>query len=141
MEEKDFSHLTDLTYCWQPIFFVVSLRADAVGKVCSCKGTAVTKTNIFHLSFCKILPYSRRRGLFLTFTTHDIRPWSSRISYFENNRQNLSSHQELVISENAKNFGCYMSKWQAKNWLFSEITSSRYQEENNRLLFSVTHWA
>ena len=72
--EKDFSHLTDLTYCWQPIFFVVSLRADAVGKVCSCKGTAVTKTNIFHLSFCKILPYSRRRGLFLTFTTHDIRP-------------------------------------------------------------------
>ena len=141
MEEKDFSHLTDLTYCWQPIFFVVSLRADAVGKVCSCKGTAVTKTNIFHLSFCKILPYSRRRGLFLTFTTHDIRPWSSRISYFENNRQNLSSHQELVISENAKNFGCNMSKWQAKNWLFSEITSSRYQEENNRLLFSVTHWA
>ena len=52
-------------------------------------------------------------------------PWSSRIDYLENNRQNLSSHLELVsILENSP--------------LFSEITSSRSQEENNRLLFSIT---
>ena len=31
-----------------------------------------------------------------------------------------------------------MSKQQAKNQLFSEITSPRWQEENNRQLFSVT---
>ena len=33
------------------------------------------------------------------------RPWSSRIDYFENNRQNLFSNLELVISENSQNFG------------------------------------
>ena len=32
----------------------------------------------------------------------------------------------------------YLSKQQAKNWLFSERTSCRWREENNRLLFSVT---
>ena len=31
----------------------------------------------------------------------------------------------------------YLSKQQAKNQLFSEITSSRWQEENNRLPFSL----
>ena len=52
-------------------------------------------------------------------------PWSSRIDYLENNRQNLSSHLELVsISENSP--------------LFSEITSSRWLQENNRLIFSIT---
>ena len=32
---------------------------------------------------------------------------------------------------------CWINQ-QIKNWLFSEITSSRWQEENNRQLFSVT---
>ena len=41
----------------------------------------------------------------------------SRIHYFENNRQNLSSHVEVVISGKVgKN---------SKNRLFSEITSIR----------------
>ena len=30
------------------------------------------------------------------------RLWSSRIDYFENNRQNMSSHLELVISKNSQ---------------------------------------
>ena len=33
----------------------------------------------------------------------------SRINYFENNRQNLSSHLELVILENSPLFVCYLS--------------------------------
>ena len=37
--------------------------------------------------------------------------------------------------ENSGLFALYWSKYQA---LFSEITSSRWKEENNRLLFSVT---
>ena len=43
-------------------------------------------------------------------------PWPSRIDYFENNRQNLSSHLEPFI---------------LKNSLFLEIPSSRWQKENN----------
>ena len=42
------------------------------------------------------------------------------------------------MSETSQSFACYLSKQQAKNQLFPEITSSRWQEENNRLLFSVT---
>ena len=45
----------------------------------------------------------------------NLRPWLSRIDYYENNKQIPSSHLELLISE--------------KNWLFSGITSSRWQEE------------
>ena len=62
-------------------------------------------------------------------------PWLSRIDYFENNRQNLSSHLEfaiLTILENNQIFACYLSKWQAK------ITSSEWQEENKMLLFSIS---
>ena len=61
-----------------------------------------------------------------------------RISCFENNKQNGSSHLELVISESGQFFAYYLSKYTAKNWLFSKITRSRWQEENNRLLFSIT---
>ena len=52
-----------------------------------------------------------------------------------NNNQNISSHLELIMLENSGLFAFYLSKYQA---LFSEITSSRWKEENNRLLFSVT---
>ena len=38
-----------------------------------------------------------------------LKPWSSRMDYFENNRQNLSSHLELVILENSRYFACYLS--------------------------------
>ena len=61
-----------------------------------------------------------------------------RISCFENNKQNGSSHLELVISESGQFFAYYLSKYTAKNWLFSKITRSRWQDEKNRLLFSVT---
>ena len=30
--------------------------------------------------------------------------------YFENNKQNLSSHLDLVILENSQFFACYLSK-------------------------------
>ena len=60
---------------------------------------------------------------------HHYRPWSSRIDYFENNRQNFFPHLEILTSENSQ---------KAKNRLLSEITSSRWQEVDNRLLFSVT---
>ena len=40
---------------------------------------------------------------------NDLMPWLSRIDYFENNKQNLSSHLELVISENSQFFACYLS--------------------------------
>ena len=58
-------------------------------------------------------------------------PWMSRIHYFENNRQNLSSHLELVILENRKVFVCYLSKLQAKDWLFSK---------NNKLYMTRRKW-
>ena len=35
-------------------------------------------------------------------TNDSIRPWSSRIHYIENNRQNISSYLELVICQNNK---------------------------------------
>ena len=59
----------------------------------------------------------------------------SRISYIENKKQNLS---RPCYSENSWIFACYFDKNQVKNPLFLEITSSRWQEENNRLLFSIT---
>ena len=57
-------------------------------------------------------------------------PWLSRIHYFWSKKQNLSSHLQSIISENCRFF--------AKNQLFSEIASSRWQEKNNRWLFSIT---
>ena len=59
------------------------------------------------------------------------------IDYLENNKQNLSSHLELVIWENSQFFVCYLSKNKQKIEYFPKITSSRWQEENNRNLFSV----
>ena len=45
------------------------------------------------------------------------RPWSSRIDYFKNNKQNLSSHLKLTILENnrlllenSQFFACYFDK-------------------------------
>ena len=61
-----------------------------------------------------------------------------RICCFENNKQSSSSHLELVISESGQFFAYYLSKYTAKNWLFSKITRPRWQDEKNRLLFSVT---
>ena len=61
----------------------------------------------------------------------DFRPWFEATRYFE--EWNFSSHLELVISELVI---CYDKK--QKNLLSSEITSSWWQEENNRLLFSIT---
>ena len=57
----------------------------------------------------------------------------SRISYIENKKQNY-----YCYSENSWIFACYLDKYQVKNPLFLEITSSRWQEGNNRLLFSIT---
>ena len=67
-----------------------------------------------------------------------IRPWFFRIDYFENKRQNLSSHLELVILENSWFFKFVICQENWRNWLFSEITSSRWQDGNNRLQFSIT---
>ena len=44
-----------------------------------------------------------------------IRPWFFRIDYFENNRQILSSHLELVILENSWFFASYLSKYKQKS--------------------------
>ena len=65
-----------------------------------------------------------------TFQKALLWPWLSRIHYFWSKKQNLSSHLQSVISENCRFF--------AKNQLFSEIASSRWQEKNNRWLFSIT---
>ena len=43
-------------------------------------------------------PYSTR--YFCVWEIRYPRPWSSRIDYLESNRQNISSHLELVILEN-----------------------------------------
>ena len=56
----------------------------------------------------------------LTMHTRNTRPM-----YFENNRQYHLSHLELVMSETSQSFPCYLSKQQAKNQLFPEVTSSR----------------
>ena len=56
----------------------------------------------------------------LTMHTRNTRPM-----YFENNRQYHLSHLELVMSETSQSFACYLSKQQAKNQLFPEVTSSR----------------
>ena len=69
-------------------------------------------------------------------------PWSSRIdylTYFKITRKKFYSHLELVILESSQFFLviCQSNK-QKINYLFSEVTSSRWQEENNKLQFSVT---
>ena len=66
------------------------------------------------------------------------RPWSSRIYYFENNKQNLSIYLELVILKISRISAFYLSKNKQKIDYFVDITSSRWQIVNNRLLFSVT---
>ena len=81
-------------------------------------------------SFNRIMRWNNHLEQFTVclFRFKETNTWNRKISllYFENNRQNLSSHLELVIFGNSQ------------NWLFLKITSSRWQEENNRLLFSVT---
>ena len=54
---------------------------------------------------------SRKCGYFYS----SYMPWSSRIDYFENNRQNLSNHLELFMSENSWFFG----------FVFVKITSQK----------------
>ena len=53
-----------------------------------------------------------------------IRPRLSRIHNFENNKQNLFSHLELVISENSLFFPCYLLK---------------YHRRSGPIFFSVAH--
>ena len=67
--------------------------------------------------------------------SYDFLPWSSRIHYFENNKQNLSIHVELVILEIVNFCLLFVKIMREQNLLFSEITSSSWQEENNRLIF------
>ena len=55
------------------------------------------------------------------------RPWLSRINYFENKRQNLSSHLELVVSESSQSYAFYLSKQALDD-----------QKKITRLLFSIT---
>ena len=77
------------------------------------------------------------------------RPWSSRIDYFENNRQNLCSHlHSLLFLDNSllcQKIVDFLLVILTNNGLFSDITgcylkiaSCRWIKENNRLLFSVT---
>ena len=47
-----------------------------------------------------------------------LRPRSSGIDYFENNRQNLSSHLELIILENSWFFACCQNNKQKSNYYF-----------------------
>ena len=64
------------------------------------------------IMFIKILISKKKRK-------KNQRPWLSRIEYFKNNKQNLSSHLELVISKNSP-------------FLFVKITSSIFHNRHTR---------
>ena len=71
-----------------------------------------------------------------TFSDH-FRPWWS-MSVTENSSLLFSfCHLVLVFSKNCF-LACYFDKEQSKDQMFFKITRSRWQKENNRLLFSVT---
>ena len=69
---------------------------------CREGGGAVTKQIITSIWIISTTQYTQWAKCLLW-------PWSSKTDYFENTRQNLSSHLELVISENIWFFACYLS--------------------------------
>ena len=69
---------------------------------CREGGGAVTKQIITSIWIISTTQYTQWARCLLW-------PWSSKTDYFENTRQNLSSHLELVISENIWFFACYLS--------------------------------